>query len=100
MRAVKISLSLLMLTAMAFSLCACNTLSNRRSLYSPKKGDGYWTRTLKDGSYKERGSKTADQTVKRGGASAESSAAPASAPAHVPPVNPSESLPETAQPAQ
>lgn len=83
MRAVKLSLSLLTLGFFALSLCACNTLANRRALYSPKKGDGYWTRSLEDGTYKERGTQTADVTVRRGGA-------PVSEPAPVPPPPPTE----------
>jgi hypothetical protein len=67
MRAVKLSLSLPALFVGALSLCACNTLADRRSLYSPKKGDGYWTRTLHEGTWKERGTKPADTTVKKGG---------------------------------
>jgi hypothetical protein len=86
MRAVKLSLSLLLLVSCALSLCACNTLANRRSLYSPKKGEGYWTRTLDEGTWKERGEDPADATVRRGNA-------PSSEAIPQPPPPPSEPAP-------
>lgn len=89
MRAVKLSLSLLALVAYALSLCACNTLANRRALYSPKKGDGYWTRTLHEGTWKERGTEPADVTVKKGGESRGGRIPP-------PPAPPTAPLPEAA----
>jgi hypothetical protein len=49
MRPVKFALPLVALFAL--SLCACNTIENRRSLYSPAKGDGPYTRSLEDGSW-------------------------------------------------
>lgn len=52
---MKSALSLLILAAFSISLCGCDTLANRRSLYSPSKGEGYWTRTLDDGTWEERG---------------------------------------------
>lgn len=88
MRAVKLSPSLPVLFLCALSLCACNTLANRRSLYAPKKGEGYWTRTLDEGTWKKRGTKPADATVKKGGSRG---AAPSPA---VPPP-PSTPLPES-----
>jgi len=91
MRAVKFSLSLLALFAVALSLSGCNTLANRRALYSPKKGDGYWTRTLDDGSWRDRGTRSADQTVSHG----YESVGPAPAPILPPPAP----LPEAGQPA-
>lgn len=97
MRAVKLSLSLLALGFVALSLCACDTLANRRKLYWPKKGEGYWTRSLHEGTYKDRGVKPADETVRKGGQPA---AAPA--PATVtppPPPLPSEPVIETPPPA-
>jgi hypothetical protein len=90
MRAVKLSLSLLALCGVALSLCACNTLANRRSLYSPKKGDGYWTRTLHEGTWKERGTQPADTTVKRGGGTRTTTPIPP------PPAPTTEPLPEPA----
>jgi len=51
-RAVKFSVPLLALAAL--SLAACSTLVNRRDAYRPTKADGPWTRSLQDGSYKER----------------------------------------------
>jgi hypothetical protein len=93
MRAVKISLSLLTLVAFALTLTGCDTLANRRSLYAPKKGEGYWTRTLHEGTWKKRGPKPADETIKRGGAR---ETAPASVPLPPPPPPP---LPEAAAPA-
>ena len=43
-----------LLALAALSLTACSTDSNRRELYRPKKGDGYWTRSLEEGTYKDR----------------------------------------------
>jgi hypothetical protein len=40
---VKFAASLLLLSAALLSLPACTTLANRRELYSPKRGSGYWT---------------------------------------------------------
>lgn len=36
------------------SLAACTTDANRRALYRPKQGDGYWTRTLENETYEDR----------------------------------------------
>jgi hypothetical protein len=38
----------------ALALSGCATDANRRVLYNPKRADGYWTRTLNNGSYKYR----------------------------------------------
>ena len=51
-RAVKFFVPLLAFAALALS--ACSTDANRRDLYRPKKGDGYWTRSLEEGTYKDR----------------------------------------------
>jgi hypothetical protein len=56
MRAVKFFLPLVVF--LACGLAACNTVENRRSVYSPVKANGPYTRSLKDGSWKER--KTVD----------------------------------------
>lgn len=93
MRAVKLSLFLLALVASAIFFPGCDTLANRRSMYSPKKGDGYWTKTLHDGSWRKRGPKPADETVTRGGSR---QAQPATQPVPPPPPPP---LPEPAAPA-
>jgi hypothetical protein len=50
--AVKFLVPLLALAA--FSLTACSSDATRRELYSPKKGDGYWTRQLEGDVYKGR----------------------------------------------
>jgi len=42
-RAVKFFVSLLLLSVFASTFSACTTDANRRDLYSPKKGSGYWT---------------------------------------------------------
>ena len=89
MRAVKLSLSLPALVACSLLLCACNTLADRRSLYSPKKGEGYWTRTLHEGTWKKRGTKPVDETVKKGGTRSNQ-------PAPVTVPTPSTPLPESA----
>jgi len=93
MRAVKISFSLLALFAIAISLCACDTHANRRRLYAPKKGDGYWTKTLQ-GNWHHRGTGAADDPLATHNAPAPSNQA---APIPPPPPVP---LPEAApQPA-
>lgn len=51
-RAVKFFVPLLAFAALA--LTACSTDANRRDLYRPKKADGYWTRSLEEGAYKDR----------------------------------------------
>jgi hypothetical protein len=51
MRTVKFALPFVVV--LAFALSACNTVENRRSLYSPNKGSGPYTRTLEDGSWKK-----------------------------------------------
>jgi hypothetical protein len=95
MRAVKLPLSLPALVIGVLSLCACNTLADRRSLYAPKKGEGYWTTTLHDGTWTKRGTKTADATVTKGGPPA-----PEVAPApHAPVATPSTPLPAPDAPA-
>ena len=43
-RAVKFSLSLLTLAAVVLTLSGCNTLANRRALYSPAEGSGHWSK--------------------------------------------------------
>lgn len=40
---MKFAVSLLLL-AVSLVLAGCNTLANRRDLYSPSRGDGYWTK--------------------------------------------------------
>ena len=57
MRAVKFFLPLVLFVAC--SLPACNTVENRRSVYSPVKANGPYTRSLQDGSWKDR-TKTVD----------------------------------------
>jgi len=57
MRRVKFVLPLTLL--IAFATTACNTIENRRSFYAPKKGDGPYTRSLRDGSWKKQ--KTVDE---------------------------------------
>ena len=52
MRAVKFLLPLVLF--LACTLAACNTVENRRSLYWPAKGNGPYTRSLQDGSWKDR----------------------------------------------
>lgn len=94
MRAVKLSLSLLALCGVALSLCACNTLANRRSLYAPKKGEGYWTRTLHEGTWKDRGVKPADVTVKKAGPRVAPATAPVPPPPSSRPAPATEPLPE------
>jgi hypothetical protein len=51
-RVMKFFVPLFALAALVFSGCA--TDANRRALYSPKQGDGYWTRSLNSGAYKHR----------------------------------------------
>jgi hypothetical protein len=89
MRRVKFLLSLPAFLVCSLWLCSCNTLANRRSLYAPKKGEGYWTRTLQEGTWKQRGTKPADTTVKRAGSNASPSAPKVPAP-------PAPPLPEAA----
>jgi hypothetical protein len=84
---VKFSFPLLALCALALADSGCNTLADRRSLYAPKKGEGYWTRTLQEGSWKDRGVKPVDTTVKRGGTPAVQPAAP------IPPPPPAPAAP-------
>jgi uncharacterized lipoprotein NlpE involved in copper resistance len=57
---VKSAVSLLALVAL--SLTACNTLVTRKDLYSPKKGDGPYTRALDNGTWR-RGVKTTVKTA-------------------------------------
>lgn len=57
MRRVKFVLPFLLV--LAFAVTGCNTIENRRSLYSPKKADGPATRALKDGTWEQQ--KTVDQ---------------------------------------
>lgn len=49
MRRVKFALPLVAL--LALSLCACNTIENRRSVYRTTKVEGPYTRQLEDGSW-------------------------------------------------
>lgn len=55
LRPVKFALSLLILAAFSLSLCGCDTLANRRSLFAPNYNEGYWTRTLDERTWRERG---------------------------------------------
>lgn len=57
MRPVKFFLPLALLAALAFS--ACNTLNNRRSMYTIQKVHGPYTRELEEGTWGRR--KTVDQ---------------------------------------
>lgn len=57
MRPVKFAFPLV--AFLACGLAACNTVENRRSLYSPAKPDGPYTRSLREGTWKHR--KTVDQ---------------------------------------
>jgi hypothetical protein len=59
MRAVKFFLPLVVL--LACGLSACNTVENRRSLYSPARANGPYTRSLQDGSWRDRTAKPVDQ---------------------------------------
>ena len=61
MRLVKRSFPFVIITGAAITLVlsGCNTIENRRSLYSPKKADGPYTRALEDGSWKRQ--KTVDE---------------------------------------
>jgi hypothetical protein len=45
---VKFFASLLLLAAFAFATTACTTDVNRRDLYSPNQGSGYWTYRLNE----------------------------------------------------
>jgi hypothetical protein len=54
---VKLSLPLALLAAV--TLCACNTIENRRSLYSTEKVHGPYTRELEEGTWGNP--KTVDQ---------------------------------------
>ncbi len=63
MRGVKFSALLLLLAAL--SLAACTTDANRRELYRAKKGEGYWTDSLKTGSWKQRDVKDAQLPEER-----------------------------------
>lgn len=49
MRAVKFALPFAL--CLTFALSACNTIENRRSVYTTKKADGPYTRALKDGTW-------------------------------------------------
>jgi len=57
MRRVKFALPLAL--CLAFATSACNTIENRRSLYAPKKANGPYTRSLEEGTWKDR--KTVDE---------------------------------------
>jgi hypothetical protein len=57
MRRVKFVLPFLLV--LTFAVTGCNTIENRRSLYSPKKADGPYTRALQDGTWDEQ--KTVDE---------------------------------------
>ena len=59
MRRVKFALPFAL--CLAFATTACNTIENRRSLYSPKKADGPYTRALQEGTWRNMESKTVDQ---------------------------------------
>jgi hypothetical protein len=84
MRRVKFALPFAL--CLAFATTACNTIENRRSLYSPKKADGPYTRSLEDGSWQRQ--KTVDEQYREAarqrrqpkftpGAPAQSTTAPA-----------------------
>jgi hypothetical protein len=62
-------------------LCGCDTLANRRRFYAPKKGEGYWTRTLEEGTWKKRGVKPAGSTPVKRSSARPVQAAPAASPA-------------------
>ncbi len=51
MPAVKFFLPLVLF--LACSLAACNTVENRRSVYSPVKANGPYTRSLQEGTWKD-----------------------------------------------
>ncbi len=93
MRRVKFALPFAL--CLAFATTACNTIENRRSLYSPKKADGPYTRALHEGTWRGMNSKTVDEQyqesrrqAKRGGnSSSGASEAPAPLPAAEPKVN-------------
>ncbi len=57
MRRVKFALPFAL--CLAFATSACNTIENRRSVYTTKKADGPYTRALKDGTWGE--AKSVDQ---------------------------------------
>ena len=57
MRRVKFALPLAL--CLVFATTACNTIENRRSLYSPKKADGPYTRSLREGTWNK--AKTVDE---------------------------------------
>jgi hypothetical protein len=55
---VKSTIPLLALLAfVAFGFSACNTLADRRDLYSPVKANGPYTRSLHDGTWADAGVK-------------------------------------------
>jgi hypothetical protein len=77
MRRVKFALPFAL--CLAFATTACNTIENRRSLYSPKKADGPYTRALREGTWENMESRTVDQQyrdsrrqAKKGGSSSSS----------------------------
>jgi hypothetical protein len=57
MRPVKFALPLILVLVAATT--ACNTIENRRSLYAPKKADGPYTRSLREGTWDDQ--KTVDE---------------------------------------
>jgi hypothetical protein len=62
MSRVKSTFPLLALLALAaFGFSACNTLADRRDLYSPTKANGPYTRSLQDGTWADNGVKPVDQ---------------------------------------
>ena len=61
MRAVKLLLPLLALTL--FATACSNTNATRRSLYSPPRPSGPYTRSLEDGTWQQSG-KPVDQELK------------------------------------
>lgn len=62
MRAVKFSL--LLVLGVAFATTACNTIENRRSEYTRKRGDGPYTRSLREGTWNKP--KTVDEQFAEG----------------------------------
>ncbi len=50
-----------LLVPLVLVLAACDTIENQRSLYSPAKGDGPYTRSLRDGTWQDRSSRSVDE---------------------------------------
>ena len=82
MRSVKSALPFAALAAL--SLCACNTIENRRSTYAVPKANGPYTRSLQDGSWRE--GKTVDQQYAEAQAQKRREGKPAPSPMEPPPA--------------